>query len=101
MVPIAPIVLAVGRIDIYTYHMGQTTHGANAKGNEMTTATTKYFQLLDGADQKIGTFAAADVRAEVEKLAGGKDWGWREGADGHYDAVCDYVVIAQAYQIPV
>jgi hypothetical protein len=65
----------------------------------MTATQTKYYRLLDSADQPLGDYAACDLREAVDRLANGKPWGWRAGVDGHADAICDYVVIAQAYPL--
>ena len=46
----------------------------------------------------LGEFLECDIRAAVEKIAGGRPWGWRaEFLELH--AICDYKTIAIAIEI--
>ena len=53
----------------------------------------------DGVTE-IGFFSQSDLRGAIEKMAGGRGWGWRPAAGDHgMEAVCDYSVIAVVFDV--
>jgi hypothetical protein len=54
------------------------------------------WSLLQPGGEIRGPYTADELRAEVDLIAKGKEWGWRATATGS-EAVCEYVVIAEAW----